>query len=81
MVSKINSYVFYQDKAGVGLCRKEMREEVKYEKEINPIRMSILDCSQQYMEMLFSVLACDKKQFSDMIIDELNNDKHCLYFN
>jgi len=81
MVNKINSYVFYQDKAGAGICRKEMRDEIKYEKEINPIRLSILDCTQEYIELLFSVLARDKRQFSDMIIDELNNDRRCLYSN
>ena len=72
--------VVYQRKGGVWLCDITVWNQYQYDNEIKPIRMSIMEMSEQYVEMLMELFRIDKETFIEMLKDELNNT-FSLYMN
>ena len=76
-----SSYVFYQTNKAVWLCPASNWMEYIYYTEIHPTRLAIVKCTQEWIEQLFSILACDKKEFCEILIEELNRNNSTLYMN
>lgn len=76
----MRKYIVYQKKKGIWLCNASYWNKYQYENEIKPIRMAILEMSEEYVEMLMELFRTDKETFIEMLKDELNNTL-CLYMN
>lgn len=77
----MNKYIFYETNTGVWFCPKNSWERYKYEKEITPTRMAILEASEECIEALFDILDECQEQFVEIIKDELSSSLDTLYSN
>lgn len=76
----MRKFIVYQRKRWVWLCDISERNKYQYDNEIKPIRMAIMEMSDQYVEMIMEVFKKDKQIFVEMIKDELNSVLN-LYMN
>ena len=80
-MKQTKDYIFYQTNKAVWLCEKEQYWRYCYEKEITPYRFALVKCTQEWIEELFSILACNKQQFIDIVKEELNRNFLTVYQN
>ncbi len=76
----MRKYIVYQRKRWVWFCDISMWNQYQYDNEIKPIRIAILEMSEEYVEMIMELFKTDKQLFVEMLKDELNSVL-CLYMN
>ena len=77
----MDRYVFYQTNKSAWICHSERWKEYIYNKEITPIRMSILECTDKCIWYLVKVLEKDRQEFIDIILKEIADDPLAIYSN
>lgn len=69
----MEKYIFYETQDHCWFVPQNKWAEYEYQKEVKPIRMAILECSEQYCEDLIDLLFRYKDTFNDMIQSELED--------
>lgn len=69
----MSKFVFYQSNKMVWIVPKQNRDAYVYKNEILPIRMAILEVTEEWQEALYELLISDKKEFANAVIDELSD--------
>ena len=69
----MEKYVFYEAIDHCWFIPKDKWAEYEYNEEVKPIRMTLLECSEEYCKMLIDLLLTYPDTFEDMIKEELDN--------
>lgn len=77
----MEKFIFYEAIDHCWFVPKDKWEEYLYNEEVKPIRMTLLECSDEYRKDLMALLHRYPDTFDDMIKDELDNDLLTLYLN
>ncbi|OIO40627.1 hypothetical protein AUJ10_02630 [Candidatus Pacearchaeota archaeon CG1_02_31_27] len=71
---KTNKYIFWRSKSKVGVCSTQDWVIHSKEYDIKPIVMSILECSDQYINELMELLKNDPKKFQKEVLGQIRDD-------
>lgn len=77
----MEKFVFYNTQHTAWVCNIKNREKYRYENNIKPIVISIMECTEEYMVLLKDALEYDKQTFVDMIKDEIEKQPLSIYSN
>ena len=77
----MKKYIFYQTNKSLWFCKSDNRPSYVYEKEIKPIRLLILEVTDNTLVMLIDLFEDDKNMFTKIIEKELNENFNTLYMN
>lgn len=75
----MKNYIVYQTKDKVGIIQSENWNRLQYEREIKPIRLALLDLTDEAEQALAEILQDNIEEFAELLNEELDNQ--CLYMN
>lgn len=77
----MEKYVFYETNKSVWIVDRYNRHKYVYEKNIVPIRMVLVDVSEQWIQALMELFKENGEEFIDEVKFELNENKFTSYSN
>lgn len=77
----MEKYVFYQTNKSCWIVDRYQRERYKYEKEINPIRMALVEVTEQWIQALMELFQENQQEFIDEIKYTLDQEPFIIYSN
>lgn len=75
----MKNYIVYQTKDKVWIIQSENWNRLQYEREIKPIRLALIDLTDEAEQALAEILQDNIEEFAELLNEELNNQ--CLYMN
>lgn len=75
----MKNYIVYQTKDKVGIIQSENWNRLQYEREIKPIRLALIDLTDEAEQALAEILQDNIEEFAELLNEELDNQ--CLYMN
>lgn len=69
----MEKFIFYETIDHCWFVPKDKWAEYEYNEEVKPIRLTILECSEEYCKLLVDLLLTYPDTFEDMIKQELDN--------
>jgi hypothetical protein len=75
----MKNYIVYQTKDKVWIIQSENWNRLQYEREIKPIRLALLDLTDEAEQALAEILQDNIEEFVELLNEELDNQ--CLYMN
>lgn len=79
--NNMQKFVFYQSNKMVWIVPKQNRDAYVYKNEILPIRMAILEVTEEWQQALYELLMSDKQEFANTVIEELNDKNNFTIYN
>lgn len=83
ILSKYNpmeNYIIYQTKHSIWFIPTDKWNEYVYHKELKPIRMAIVEMTDECASLLYELFKSKKREFVKILKDELN-ETFSLYMN
>lgn len=77
----MEKFVFFQTHKSSWLVHRYQREKYKYENEITPIRMALVEVTEQGLQALMELFQSDQQEFINEINYTLNEEKFTIYSN
>jgi len=80
-VIKMNKYIFWMSKKNIGVC--DINDWGTYSKENNlkPTTISILSCSDQYIDELMKLCKTNLREFQKQVLKEIADDLYKILMN
>lgn len=76
--NKMKNTVVYQTEKKIWAIPRAKREEYVYEKELKPLRMALINTTQQFWE---AIQHMTNEELVDILVEELKNNQETLYSN
>lgn len=76
----MENYIIFQTDHSIGFVPTKNWNEYMYNKELKPIRMAIIEMTDECANMLYDLFREKKKEFTKILKEELN-ETFSLYMN